>query len=191
MKTTSRIGSKIRALRESKELSINELAKATGLSEELIREIESETEAPSLACYIKIARALGVRAGTFTDDSEVVGPVVCRANRGEMTPNFTTQDRSSLTNMHYYSLACSKTGRHMEPYLIDISQAKDYKETVLSHEGEEFIFVLEGDVEITYGNTKYQLAAGDSIYYDCVLPHDVHTYMCNEARILAVVYAPF
>jgi quercetin dioxygenase-like cupin family protein len=60
-----------------------------------------------------------------------------------------------------------------------------------AHEGEEFIYVLSGEIEISYGRERYRLAQGDSIYYDSVVDHNVHSANGEPAVILAIVYAPF
>ena len=60
----------------------------------------------------------------------------------------------------------------------------------LTHEGEEFIMVMEGIMEISYGKNTYLLEEGDSIYYDSIVPHHVHAYEGQAAKILAVVYTP-
>ncbi|MBQ5819404.1 MAG: cupin domain-containing protein, partial [Bacteroides sp.] len=54
----------------------------------------------------------------------------------------------------------------------------------------EFIYVMEGTMEISYGQSSYLLNKGDSIYYDSIVPHHVHAYQGQEAKILAVVYTP-
>jgi quercetin dioxygenase-like cupin family protein len=59
-----------------------------------------------------------------------------------------------------------------------------------THEGEEFIYVLSGEVEVLYGKDMYRLKTGDCIYYDSIVPHHVHSAGAAEARVLAVVYAP-
>ena len=59
-----------------------------------------------------------------------------------------------------------------------------------SHEGEEFIHVMEGTVEIAYGKKHHVIEAGDSIYYDSIVPHHVHGFQGQAAKILAVVYTP-
>ena len=59
-----------------------------------------------------------------------------------------------------------------------------------THEGEEFIYVLEGEVEIKYGKETYQLKAGDSIYYESIVAHHVHSFGSEKAKILAIVYTP-
>ena len=56
--------------------------------------------------------------------------------------------------------------------------------------GEEFIYVLRGRMEISYGKNTYLLEEGDSIYYDSIVPHHVHGYQGEAAQILAVVYTP-
>ena len=78
MDNTKIVGEKIKALRETKQISVDDLMERTGLSREQIERIESNVDIPSLAPLIKIARALGVRLGTFLDDQDGSGAVVCR-----------------------------------------------------------------------------------------------------------------
>jgi quercetin dioxygenase-like cupin family protein len=79
----------------------------------------------------------------------------------------------------------------MEPCIVDIqpSLESDYK--LSSHEGEEFILVISGEVEINYGKEVYRLSEGDSIYYDSIVSHNVHAGNDKPAKILAVVYTPY
>ena len=81
--TNTFVGSKIKGIRETKNLSIEEIAESSGLSVEQITSIENDQNLPSLGPLIKIARALGVRLGTFMDDNDALGPVVCRAEDRE------------------------------------------------------------------------------------------------------------
>jgi quercetin dioxygenase-like cupin family protein len=78
----------------------------------------------------------------------------------------------------------------MEPFIIDIHPSPEESHKLSSHEGEEFIYVLSGEIEIFYGKETLKLNAGDSIYYDSIVPHDVHVAGEKDARIMAVVYAP-
>ena len=78
MDTSKIVGEKIKSLRESQSVSIEELAQRSGLSVEQIERIEENTDLPSLAPLIKIARVLGVRLGSFLDDQDETGPVICR-----------------------------------------------------------------------------------------------------------------
>ena len=191
MDNTQIVGEKIKSIRETKQISVSELAERTGLAEEQINRIENNVDIPSLAPLIKIARALGVRLGTFLDDQDEVGAVVCRKEElNNSTISFSNNAMNARTHMQYHSLSNSKADRHMEPFIIDIATTEETNYELSSHEGEEFIFVMEGAVEIVYGKKTHVIEAGDSIYYDSIVPHHVHGYQGQAAKILAVVYTP-
>jgi transcriptional regulator with XRE-family HTH domain len=191
MNTDKIVGKRIKALRESKSIDLAEMAERTGLDVEQIVRIEEDKDLPSLAPLIKIARVLGVRLGTFLDDQDALGPVVSRKKNYKGGVSFSTNQTASHTHMDYFSLAADKSGRHLEPFIIQVAPNEENTNFQLSsHEGEEFIFCLEGILEITYGNDTYILEEGDSIYYDSIVAHHVHAADSQGARILAVVYTP-
>ena len=185
MDCTNIIGEKIKSLRTNQEISIQELAERAGLTVEQVSRIEENIDIPSLAPLIKIARALGVRLGTFLDDqTSEAGPVICRKGEADDTIGFSNNATHARQHMHYHSLSKSKVDRHMEPFIIDID-ANDEKDFFLSaHEGEEFIMVLKGELEISYGKSNYRLKEGDTIYYDSIVPHHVQTGCTNSGRSL-------
>ncbi len=190
MDTTKIVGEKIRTLRESLSISMEELAERSGLAVEQIERIENNVDIPSLAPLIKLARVLGVRLGTFLDDQDETGPVICRKKEAKEAISFSNNAIHSRRHMEYRSLSKSKADRHMEPFMIDIAPTKDSDFILSSHEGEEFIMVMEGTLEISYGKYTYILEEGDSIYYDSIVPHHVHAFEGQAARILAVIYTP-
>ncbi len=185
------VGSKIKGIRESKNISIEEISERSGLSTDQIISIENDQYLPSLGPLIKIARALGVRLGTFLDDNDELGPVVCRAEERNSSISFSNGATDARKHMEYHSLAKQKAGRHMEPFIIDIQPSEEKNFKLSAHEGEEFIYVMEGEVEIEYGKEKYNLKVGDSIFYDSIVEHHVHGAIGKSAKILAVVYTPF
>ncbi len=195
MGTNKIIGEKIRSIRESKQLTTAEVAERSGLAGEQIERIESNVDFPSLAPLIKIARVLGVRLGTFLDDQAELGPVIsrkkdtCCADDGI---DFTNNEAHGRRHMRYHALSQDKSGRHMEPFLIDVCPSEEGVDFILStHEGEEFIYVLDGVIEINYGKSTFILEEGDSIYYDSIIAHHVHAATDETAKILGVVYTPF
>ena len=107
MGTNKIIGEKIKGLRESKNLSIDEMVERTGLDIAQITRIENNEELPSLAPLIKIARVLGVRLGTFLDDQQELGPVVCRKEdrTDDKGISFSNNARTVHKNMSYYALS--------------------------------------------------------------------------------------
>jgi transcriptional regulator with XRE-family HTH domain len=191
MADANRIGAKLTTLRESLGLSVADLAERCDCEPTLIDSLESGDVAPSLAPLIKITRALGVRLGTLLDDDTQVGPVVTRKGEADEVRRVKSLETSSDGGvLGFFSLAAGKTARHMEPFLIDVNPAGDEHHSLSTHEGEEFIFVMEGSIEVEYGKDLHVLAAGDSIYYDSIVPHQVRAHGGAPARILAVVYAP-
>ena len=188
--SNKKIGEKIISLRESCNLSVEALAERSGLDVKQIKIIEANENIPSLAPLIKIARALGVRLGTFLDDYTELGPVVSRVGERSEAIRFAGKAEQKDGHLDFFSLAEQKAGRHMEPFLIDIQPSTVNEPILSSHEGEEFIYVLEGCVEITYGKDTYVLNPGDSIYYDSIVTHNVHAGADCPAKILAVVYIP-
>ena len=187
------VGFKIKSLRESKGLSVEEIAERSGLSIDQINNIENGQNLPSLGPLIKIARALGVRLGTFMDDNDALGPVVTRAEEREQNKSisFSNDAVDARKHMEYHPLAQQKAGRHMEPFIIDINPEDTPNFQLSAHEGEEFIYVMDGEVEIVYGKDTYLLKEGDSIFYDSIVKHHVHGAPGKSAKILAVVYIPF
>ena len=181
--TNTYVGSKIKGLRETKNLSIEEVAESTGLSVEQINSIENDQNLPSLGPLIKIARALG----------DALGPVVCRAEDREKDSSisFSNGATDARKHMEYHPLAQQKAGRHMEPFIIDINPEENQDYKLSAHEGEEFIYVMQGEVEVEYGKEKYSLKEGDSIYYDSIVKHHLHGAPGKSAKILALIYIPF
>lgn len=79
----------------------------------------------------------------------------------------------------------------MEPFFINVSYCPT-GDLPSHHEGEEFLYVLEGSVQLLYGQETYTLEKGDSIYYDSIVPHNLTTLAEGEtAKVLAVTYTPF
>lgn len=189
MGTENRIGSKITTLRESLGLSVEDLAQRSGTETLTIERLESGEVAPSLTPLIKLTRALGVRLGTLLDDETELGPIVTRRDEAAKVNRIKSLETASDAGvLDFFSLASGKASRHMEPFMIDVQPAEEGEHKLSSHEGEEFLFVLDGAIEVEYGKATHTLEAGDSIYYDSIVPHQVRS--AAGARILAVVYAP-
>ena len=184
-------GERITELCRTYSVSRETLAERSGVSIELIRRIEEGGHIPDLAPLVKISRALGVRLGALLDDHEKLGPVITRAGAAGEAARFTTGlSAENADQKHegliFHALAADKNSRHMEPFIVDIDPHADQKKS--THEGEEFIYVLSGNIGIDYGQEKYSLNTGDSIYYDSIVPHRVTS--SDSARIIAVIYTP-
>lgn len=191
MSNIKNVGKKIETVRNQKNITIEQLGERCGFSSGMMALIENDQSIPSLGHLIKVARVLGVRLGTFLDDMDYLGPVITRKDGLKQGINFSSKNSGTITNLDFFPMASDKSGRHMEPFIVDINYSERTDFSQSSHEGEEFIYVLCGNVEISYGKDTYLLAEGDSIYYDSLVDHHVHTLDESPAKILAVVYAPF
>lgn len=191
MSAANKIGSKLRQLREIKEMTIEQLAESAQCHIDQLRQIEEGNLVPSLTPLMEISRALGVRLGTLLDDDPIEGPVVFDRVQAPDVIRFSGKDpQATSSNLDFYSMGAGKRDRHMEPFMIDVKPRRGEAPPLSAHEGEEFIYVLSGAIQIRYGKNHYELSAGQSIYYDSVVPHDVSAKGDENARILAVVYAP-
>ncbi|MBN1381465.1 MAG: helix-turn-helix transcriptional regulator [Deltaproteobacteria bacterium] len=182
-------GKKIKQLREARNFSIEQLAERSKTDKKFIEELESDQRVPSVAPLLKIARGLGVRLSTFLDDDPVSGAVVVRAGESQTALEFSGLGPYCVSTLEFRPLARNKKDRRMEPFIIDVQPSVPEENTFSIHEGEEFIYVLQGEIEVLYGDDRYVLGVGDSIYYDSPTPHQVQAAGDREAQILAVIYS--
>lgn len=190
MKNKKRIGKKIKDFREFRQISREDLALKANLDPLQLEMIEEKGSVPSLGHLIKISRAFGVRIGTFLDDQEKIGPAIVKRGEEQAGFSFSTKDETAREHLNFFSLAQAKAGRHMEPFIVEIEPTSESDYKLSSHEGEEFMYVLEGRIEINYGKEVYQLEQGDSIYLDSIVAHNVHAVANEKAKLLAIVYTP-
>ncbi|MEW5946983.1 MAG: cupin domain-containing protein [bacterium] len=181
------VAEKIKRVREEKGLSLQQVAERSGFSSALLSQIENHLVSPPLGTLIRISRALGVEIGCFFGEERDAAYTIVR--RGERRTVTRVASKSGVKyGYSYESLAFDKKGRHMEPFLVTLEPATRKDRNAYSHEGEEFIFVLEGKMEVTLGGHTDVLEPGDSIYFDSTIPHRVEC-VGDEARIVAVIYA--
>lgn len=191
MTQAAAVGRKIATVRESLNVSIDQLAERSGCDCHLIQQIEGGERLPSLAPLIKITRALGVRLGTMLDDAGGLGPVVTRREQAKGVVRLRSLETGSgdlAGTLDFFSLGEGKATRHMEPFLVTVHPGDAGPAS--SHEGEELLYVLAGSINVTYGKGIHTLGPGDSIFYDSVVPHLVEALGDEAAQLLAVVYAP-
>lgn len=187
------IGKLIKQLRTENDITLHELAERSNISDEKLVEIESGALTPSLGVLIKISRSLGFRLGTLLDGQENFGAVVTRSRKGVESHSYPGANNEQQEHLSFFSLAQGKNDRHMEPLIVEVTATAKNQEMRSEHEGEEFIYVLEGSVKIFYGEETHLLERGDTIYYDSIVPHLITKAVQDDqpAKILAVVYTPY
>lgn len=181
------VGQRVRKVRKDKNLTLEDVAQRTGLDSEYLDRIETEKVSPPLGALIRLAKALDMKLGRFISTGEIKPFTVVRKDERRVISRYTSaqEDQYGYT---YESLAPDKKDRHMEPFVVTLVPSKA-RTDVSAHAGQEFIYVLEGAMEVTLEDHTEVLYPGDSIYYDSNVPHLVTCHGDQEAVILAVLYA--
>lgn len=186
---TRGMGARVRKFRDIKRLTTEELAKRAGLEASIVTRIEDDKLKPSLATLLKISRAMGIRLANFLDDTVGPDPVVVRASdRDVLGETELSSGADAPTSLEFHSLGRGKIDRHMEPFYIEVVPRPPGQVKVSHHEGEEFIVVMSGIVELQYGKDTYTLEPGDSAYYSSDVPHRLVALNDEKAEIIAVIY---
>ena len=178
------IGNRVRKLRESKGLSLAELSHLTGFDEALLDKIEKQEVYPQLGTAIRLSKALDSAFGRLV--SGVGDRLYSITRREEEKVVSRSTGRSGTQKLYTYrSLAPEVKGRHMEALLVNLEENPGGELSV--HDGEEFIYVLEGTVVMQVGEDRFELEPGDSVYYLSTTPHLIAA-KTGQAKIVAVLY---
>jgi len=178
------ISENIKKFRLNEQMSLGQLAKLSGLTKGYLSKIENSEKAPPFSTMIKIAKALNMDVNFFISaNSEVPEDIrMCIVRPNERKEIIT---KGTLNGYHYAALAYKKLGKNMEPYIV----ALPFDEAVFSHEGEEFIYILEGTSEFVYDDKKQIVRKGDSIYIDSAIPHGGRSIGKKMAKALIITYS--
>ncbi len=184
-----RVGERIKEARQKAGQTLQELAERTGYSSALMNQIENHLVSPPLGALGKIAQALGLRLGDLWGERAAEPYAIVRKGERRQVSRFASKEGVTY-GYTYESLGFGKRARHIEPFLITLEPptVKELKPSV--HEGEEFLFVLSGRMEVLLAGHQDVLEPGDSILYDASVPHRVSCLGGEPAQVLAVIWNP-
>lgn len=183
-----KVGQRIKDLRIAKGLSIEDVAKKSGIPEATIASIEHHLISPPLGNIVSLAKVFEVSVGDFFGEKGDAAYCIVRSGDRKAVSRFNSSD-DKASGYSYESLGQQKKKKQMEPFLVTLTPQKVRQTEANQHIGEEFIFVLEGTVEVKLLDHTDILNPGDSIYYDSTVPHIVGCHGDQPATILAVIYA--
>jgi len=172
------IGAHLRALRARKKLSLAQVASSVGISVGFLSALERSQMSGSVGTLRKLARFYKTNILDFFDASE--------ANRRHVRP----AERKVLetgAGVRMELLAWGNTV--MEPHLFRVAPDSESGDSY-AHEGEEFLYILRGELEITLDGQQYRLKAGDSFYFESATPHRWKNPGRSETQILWVNTPP-
>lgn len=159
------IGIRMRSIRTQQGRTLEEVARACDCSKSLLSKIETGRIVPALATLSKIAVALGVRVSALMEDGADDQPALT-PNLSERPEAFVTTDKGYTI----YAVAPHFLNKKMQPVLV-YGRKGQVKAHSVSHTGEEFILVLEGELQAHIGNTHYHLRQGESVYFQSSSQH--------------------
>ena len=171
-------GEKIGKLREAQGWSRESLAEATGQTPEFIAQVESDDISPPVSFLVRLAGALDVDPGTFLHKEERA------AIRDQRAQAFIKRTRS----YSYQTLTPGAEKSHLRAFMVTIESHHSHKPVEYKHEGEEFIYVMEGDLEFTLGGKTHVLKKGECIHFNSDIPHKLKSLSNEPTRCLVMLY---
>lgn len=174
------IGSKIKELRASKNITLKELSKKTGLSIAFLSQLERGLTSAAVMSLKNIAEALDVDISFFFQPPKENSKRIIRGYEQDI---FHVENSKSI----YHNLANDVEGKALTPLLVTIYPEQEQERTIpYSHEGEEFIYVLEGVLTLYLEDQKYDLFPGDSVHIDSSVPHNCANFTNKLVKLVTV-----
>jgi transcriptional regulator with XRE-family HTH domain len=157
------IGSRIQKRRASRGLTLQELARKSGISASMISKIENSRCLPPISTYAKIAEGLGLAVEEL---------IVENRDHSDLFSIVRAAERTIISHGPYIGspLAFRKSSKKMEPFLLSYPVGRSFSH-LNTHHFEEMIYIIEGSIEFRYGEKTFVLEKGDCIYYDGRIPH--------------------
>ncbi len=179
--TLQRLAKRVRELRTDQGMTLQDVARMTGLSKGLLSKVETGVVSPPIATLAKLAEALEVPIGEFFDPQNGSESVV-------FFPKSKRKQVKGRLSQHAYKYELLVTGRRrrdMQPMIISV-EGKNYKFKLMDHAGEQFIYLLQGEMNYVVGEKEYLMRPGDSLYFDARIMHGPKLNKEQKAQYLVV-----
>ncbi|MDP2646991.1 MAG: FAD-binding protein [Desulfobacterales bacterium] len=174
----SGFGAKIEKLRKSHDWSIETLAQKTGQSPEFIQQVEKEAVSPSVSFLLQLSAALDVAPDTFLLKEEKT------RIRDQRVQAFVKRTQ----NYSYEILTPGAETSHLRAFMVTIESKQVHKPVAYKHEGEEFVFVMGGELELTLDSKPHHLKTGECHHFNSDIPHKLKSLSNEPTRCLVVLY---
>ncbi|WP_321491295.1 XRE family transcriptional regulator [uncultured Desulfobacter sp.] len=172
------VGTRIRRARLDKKISLDAMANETGLSKDQIKNIESGEQRPSVGTLLQISRTLQLDSGFLLKEQD------------DSTEARADAYTKRTDNYAYTPLSPGAENNHLKAFRIVVEAGMSHEGVGFQHEGEEFAYVLDGEVEIQVGDHVNTLKTGDSLHFNSGIKHDLRNVGPRNAELIVVVYAP-
>ncbi len=182
----SSIGRQVRNFRKRLDMTVTELAKQAGLSSGMLSKIENGVTSPSLATLQSLSEALNVPVtALFRQYEEQRDATFVRSGEGLKI------DRRGTRSGHEYRLLGHSFSKDvtMEPYVVTLTEQSEIF-PLFQHQGNELIYMLEGEMDYQHGGATYRLAPGDSLFFDGNAPHGPQMLVKPPISFVCVIAHP-
>jgi transcriptional regulator with XRE-family HTH domain len=184
-----RIGRAVKELRHKKHITLQDLAARTGIPKSVLAEIENGDVVPPVASLLKLAKAFNVGMASFFEE-EAPGTKISVTRSGErIRIKKRPHHHEGEVDYIYESLETHKADKHMEPLLVEFQPLDTGNMVFTNHEGEEFLFILEGRLEFRTDDRVEILEPGDTIYFESEINHSLRSLDEKPAKAIAVVWS--
>ncbi len=163
-----KIADKIRRIRNSQGLTLARFGEKIGLSKGLLSRIENNQVSPPIATLSRIANGLEVPISIFFDETEDPRKRYAKTARTQRRQVIRRGTKAGFT---YYALSSLKVSHKIEPFIVQYPLIDKEPTQLFNHPGEEFLFVLKGEMELVYDKERIRLETGDAIHFDSSVPH--------------------
>lgn len=176
-----RLGERIRRKREGLQLQLSDLAKQVGISSSALSQIENAKAFPSIFSLKAIADHLHTTVGELIGEYETLSqnPRIREAEK-----KFIKKNKSGTK---LYLLSHHDPYKQMETYLVVLAPGGDAQDIMARHPGQEFLYILNGSMEILLEEKSYDLQKGDSFYFNSSMSHSVHNINKGNTEMLWVI----
>jgi electron transfer flavoprotein alpha subunit/transcriptional regulator with XRE-family HTH domain len=171
-------GGRLQKLRQGRDWSVETLAEATGQTPDFIQQVEADEIVPPVAFLLRLASALSVDPGTFLRKEEQAAIVDRRLE------SYVRRTQ----NYSYQTLTEGGAHDHLRAFMVTIEPQQAHKPVAYKHEGEEFIFVMSGELEVILGEKARVLKAGEHLHFNSYVPHKLKSLSSEPTRCLVVLY---
>ncbi len=177
------LAQRIKKLRLDRGMTLDQAATRTGLTGSWLSKVENFRVTPSLPALARIADALGITVSQLVEDLDRK-PKLIRVKPGE---RMVVERDQGISDITYESLAFKRPDRQMDPFVLTLPPGHGRSEA-LPHEGEEFLYVLEGTTDFEYDGDCFTLHAGDALYFDAMAPHRLMNRSQTTAKVMCVFW---
>ncbi len=172
------VGKKIKQFRIQKKIALSNLANDTGCSVDYLKQLEAGKVMPPVGTLLQISRALQIDSG-----------ILFKEQTSKLQSRIKAYNKRT-DNYAYTTLTPGAENKHIKAFRVAVEGNSEHTGVGYQHEGEEFVYVLKGEIEVVVGDNINSLAEGESLHFNSGIQHKLRNVSPETAEFLVVIYGP-